>query len=166
MTKSETARRFKSAQEIEREAQAQAQALADATAAELEELARSMHDITNKMCAVLEQVALHTKTTRDTAASAAKTLSGTAETMTDTVRTWSHLAGQVHLERAGQFRRWLAVAALSAGVGSVSAGLLLHYWPASTPLPQVTIDTGHLATEIISQWRQYQAGQRSGSGSG
>jgi len=162
MTKSETARRFKTAQEIEIEARAQAQALADATAVELEELARSMHDITNKMCAVLEQVAQHTRTTRDTAASAAKTLGEAAETMTETARTWSHMVGQVRADRAGQFRRWLVVAALSAGVGSGSAGLLLHYWPASTPLPQVTIDTGHLATEIISQWRQYQAGQRSG----
>lgn len=165
MNKSETARRFKTAQEIEKEAQAQAQALADATAVELEELARSMQDITNQMCKVLEQVALHTKTTRDTAANAAKTLVATAETMTEMARTWPQLVAQVRVERAGQFRRWLAVAVLSGVVGSVSAGLLLHYWPVSTQLPQVTIDTQHLATEIISQWRQFQAVQRSGSDS-
>lgn len=165
--KSATARRFRSAHEIELDAEARAQQLTDQTAAELEELARSMHAITHTMCQVMEKIAKTTDGASMSVKQAATTMEGTAEKMRETAVAWHKAANDLRLQLAGRFRRLLGVAVLSAVVGSASAGLLLRCLPESSsmPPPQITIDTGWLATEIINRWQLYQRQGATGNGS-
>lgn len=160
--KAETARRYMSAREVEQESKAHAQKLADETAAELEDLAQSMADITNTMSGVLMQVAQAAKSAGDTTRTTAKHLETTSVEMRETAREWTQVAKNLKLSLQSQYQRVLVIAALSAAIGSASATLLHHYLPDSQPSspsqPTVTIDTDALAIEIINRWRQYQTG--------
>lgn len=160
LSKAETARRFLSAREVEQAAKAQAQELADATAAEMEELARSMVTITNTMSEVLTQIALSARSAGETTKEASKRLVTTAQEMEKTAKSWEATARVLQTRLADRSRRVLGAMLLSAAVGTASAALLHHYLPdLPTPAtqPVIQIDTQKLAGEVISQWRRYQA---------
>lgn len=161
MNKTETIRSFKTAQEVEQEALVKAQALADATAAEFEELATSMHDMINMMADVLTKIMRHTNTTSETTNKSAILLKETNEKMDQIATQLQFTAESMRSAQISLARRWLGAVAMSAVVGSASASLLSYYFPglrSQTPAPTITIDTDHLSQRIIERWRQIQQG--------